>query len=141
MRTLLVSVALAAAAFASPQLAAAESMAFSAQLAPGAGIASTGSGTATLSLDSATKVLTYKVEYAGLTGPATAAHIHAAAAPGGNGPPVVPFANPASPITGTATLTDAQVADLHAGKWYVNVHTAANKGGEIRGDIQMNHAH
>jgi hypothetical protein len=81
-------------------------------------------------------VLTYNVTYEGLSGPAVAAHIHGPAAPGANGPPVVPFANAASPITGTATLTDAQAADLAAGKWYVNVHTAANKGGEIRGQIR-----
>ncbi len=36
---------------------------------------------------------------------------------------------------GTATLTDAQTAELMDGKWYVNVHTAANKGGEIRGQV------
>jgi hypothetical protein len=41
----------------------------------------------------------------------------------------------ASPIKGTATLTDAQAADLAAGKWYFNVHTEANKGGEIRGQV------
>jgi len=47
----------------------------------------------------------------------------------------VPFPKPDSPITGSATLTDAQMADLEAGKCYVNVHTAANKGGEIRGQL------
>ena len=36
---------------------------------------------------------------------------------------------------GSATLTDAQAADMMAGKWYVNIHTAANKGGEIRGQL------
>ena len=41
----------------------------------------------------------------------------------------------ASPLKGEATLTDAQAADLQAGKWYFNVHTAANKGGEIRGQV------
>ena len=82
-----------------------------------------------------THALTYNVTYEGLTGPAAAAHIHGPAEPGANAPPVVPFANAASPITGTATLTDAQAADLAAGKWYVNVHTAANRGGEIRGQI------
>ena len=40
-----------------------------------------------------------------------------------------------SPLKGEATLTDAQAADLAAGKWYFNVHTAANKGGEIRGQV------
>src|SRR6266851_816002 len=41
----------------------------------------------------------------------------------------------ASPIKGSATLTDAQAADLTAGRWYFNIHTAANKGGEIRGQV------
>ena len=36
---------------------------------------------------------------------------------------------------GSATLTDAQADELLAGKWYVNVHTAANKGGEVRGQV------
>jgi CHRD domain-containing protein len=49
---------------------------------------------------------------------------------------VVPFTgNLASPIKGSATLTDTQIAQLEAGKWYVNIHTAANKGGEIRGQL------
>ena len=39
------------------------------------------------------------------------------------------------PMTGTATLTDAQITDLLAGKYYVNVHTEQNKGGEIRGQL------
>ncbi len=108
---------------------------YAATLAPGAGITSTGKGAGTFTYDPATHALSYTVTYEGLTGPAVAAHIHGPAEPGANGPPVVPFANAATPITGTATLTDAQAADLAAGKWYVNVHTAANKGGEIRGQI------
>jgi hypothetical protein len=44
-------------------------------------------------------------------------------------------ANPTSPAKGTATLTDAQAADLQAGRWYINIHTAANRGGEIRGQV------
>ena len=43
--------------------------------------------------------------------------------------------NPMSPAKGTATLTDAQAADLMAGNWYVNVHTAEHRGGEIRGQV------
>lgn len=111
---------------------------YSATLAPGAGITSSGKGTGAFTYDPATKALTYTVSYEGLSGPAMAAHIHGPADPGGSAPPVVPFANAASPITGTATLTDAQAADLAAGKWYVNVHTAANRGGEIRGQITPN---
>lgn len=86
-------------------------------------------------LDTATKTLSYTLTYTGLSGPATAAHIHGPAAAGANAGVVVPFASPASPITGKVMLTDAQIADLEAGKMYANVHTAANPGGEIRGQI------
>ena len=108
---------------------------YHAMLAPSAGIVSTGKGMGMFMYDPATHTLTYDVTYEGLTGAAVAAHIHGPAAEGANGPPVVPFPSAASPIKGTATLTDAQAADLAAGKYYVNVHTAANKGGEIRGTI------
>lgn len=108
---------------------------YTATLAPGAGITSTGKGTGSFTYDPATHTLTYNVTYEGLTGPASAAHIHGPADPGANAGPVIPFPAAASPITGTATLTDAQAAELAAGKYYVNVHTAANRGGEIRGQI------
>ncbi len=94
-----------------------------------------GKGMAMADLDTDTKTFTYKVDYSDLTGPAVAAHFHGPAAPGVNAGPVVMLAPGPSPISGTATLTDAQIADLNAGKWYVNVHTAANKGGEIRGQV------
>lgn len=97
--------------------------------------ASTGKGRATATLDRTTRVLTWSVQYEGLTGPATGAHIHAGAE-GTNGPVVVPFAVTPSPITGSTTLTEAQVAQLAQGLWYVNVHTAANPGGEIRGQLK-----
>ncbi len=95
-----------------------------------------GKGTVDATLDTATKVLTYDVTYSGLTGPATAGHLHGPADPGANAGVLVPFAAPlASPIHGTATLTDAQVTDLTSGKVYANIHTAANPGGEIRGQM------
>lgn len=95
-----------------------------------------GTGVATATLDPDSRVLTYMVEYTGLTGPATAAHLHGPAEPTANAGVVVPFPNPASPIRGTATLTEEQVAQLNAGTWYANVHTAANPGGEIRGQLR-----
>jgi hypothetical protein len=114
----------------------AEQITFKADLAPGPGIASSGKGMATASLDTTSKTLTWTVDYSGLSGPATAAHIHGPADPGANAGIVVPFTgNLASPIKGSATLTDVQIAQLEAGKWYVNIHTEANKPGEIRGQL------
>jgi Cu/Zn superoxide dismutase len=95
---------------------------------------SNGTGNATATLNGNT--LEYTVEYNGLSGPATAAHFHGPADAGANAGVVVPFANAASPIHGTATLNDQQKADLMAGKWYANVHTQQNPGGEIRGQMR-----
>jgi hypothetical protein len=97
--------------------------------------ASGGKGEVTATLDTKTKWLTYKITYSGLTGPATAAHFHGPAAPGVNAPPVITMSSLKSPIEGEADLTDPQAADLMAGKWYFNVHTAANPSGEIRGQL------
>jgi hypothetical protein len=114
----------------------AEQMKFTAVLAPGPGVTSSGKGMATAMLDTSTKMLTWGVDYSGLSGPATAAHIHGPADPGANAPIVVPFTgNVASPIKGSAVLSDAQIQQLEAGKWYVNIHTEANKGGEVRGQL------
>jgi hypothetical protein len=97
---------------------------------------SAGKGTADIDYDAASKKMTYKLTYSGLSGPATAAHFHGPAEAGKNAGVAVPIANAGtSPVEGSATLTDAQAADLMAGKLYVNVHTAANPGGEIRGQV------
>lgn len=106
-----------------------------AELAPAEGVTSDGTGTGEFTFTPSTNTLDYTITYAGLTGPAGAAHIHGPAGPGENAGVVVPFADAASPITGTATLTDEQVTELMAGQYYVNVHTAAYGGGEIRGQI------
>ena len=96
---------------------------------------SKGSGALTATYDTASKKLTYMVNYKDLTGPATMAHFHGPADAKTNAPVVVPAKDAANPIKGEATLTDAQAADLQAGKWYFNVHTEKNKGGEIRGQV------
>src|ERR1700709_1994288 len=84
--------------------------------------------------DTQTKVLNYTLTFDGLTGPATAAHIHGPATRGQNAGVVAPLGdkNPTSPVTGSVTLTDDQVKMLQSAKLYANVHTAANPGGEIR---------
>jgi hypothetical protein len=98
--------------------------------------ASTGTGTADIDYDPASKKLSWKLTYSGLSGAATAAHFHGPAEPGkGAGVAVAIPGATTSPAEGSAVLTDAQAADLTAGKYYVNVHTAANPAGEIRGQV------
>jgi predicted small secreted protein len=92
-----------------------------------------GSGRITVKDD---KSVSGSVTTSGLAG--TAAHIHVGAR-GQNGPVAVPLAKSADGNTWSvpegAKLTDAQYDAYKAGNLYVNVHTAANKGGEIRGQI------
>ena len=97
---------------------------------------SKGTGTAEVTFDTASKTLSWTINFDGLTGPATMAHFHGPAAPGANaGVALMIGANPTSPAKGSATLTDAQAADLQGGRWYINIHTNANRGGEIRGQV------
>ena len=101
-------------------------------------VAGGGSGSAQVNVDAAAKQVSWRVDYSGLSGPVAAAHIHCGAAPGANAGVAIALGaapNLASPITGSGALTDAQMADLIGGKCYVNLHTAANKGGEVRGQL------
>ena len=93
------------------------------------------SGTAEATLNTDTKVLTWTITFKDLTGPAVAAHFHGPGEPGKNAGIALPFKTTQSPIEGTATLSDAQMGDLLAGKWYANIHTQANPGGELRGNM------
>jgi len=96
---------------------------------------SKGTGTAEATYDTTSKKFSWTITYSGLTGPATAAHFHGPATPTANAPPVITLMSLESPAKGDAILTDAQAADLQAGRWYFNVHTAANRPGELRGQI------
>ena len=93
------------------------------------------SGKAEATLDTATRNLSWTVTYADLTGPALGAHFHGPSEPGKNAGIALPFKTVQSPIQGTATITESQATDLLAGKWYANIHTAANPGGELRGQM------
>lgn len=103
---------------------------------------STGTGSVTATYDTATKTLSWDGTFSGLTGPVAAAHIHGPAPAGKNAGVVFwisdhntkdhPFT---SPFKGSATLDDKQADDLMAGQYYVNLHTAAHPGGEVRGQL------
>lgn len=96
---------------------------------------STATGKAEAKLDTESRLLTYTVTFAGLSGPVLGAHFHGPGEAGKNAGIALPFKTVQSPIEGTATLTENQATDLLAGKWYANIHTAANPGGELRGQM------
>ncbi len=99
-------------------------------------VASSGSGKVDAVLNKDTNLLRWQLSYEGLSGPATAGHFHGPAPVGANAGVALPFTGPiTSPMSGQATLTPAQAADLMAGKWYANIHTAKFPGGEIRGQM------
>jgi hypothetical protein len=94
-----------------------------------------GSGTFTATFSGNT--IKFRLTYKGLTGPATAAHIHAALAGKANPTPAVSLCGPCkNGQTGTVTASSAAVMKkILGGATYVNIHTAKNPGGEIRGQI------
>ena len=137
-------VATAPAAFAAnPPTAAFGGPLSGAQEVPGVVTSASGEATVVISADDAT--IWYVVSYSGLSGTLAAAHIHTGAA-GANGGVILPLVASASPMVGTLTATSftpsgsittfAQaVAAIKAGNTYVNLHTAANPSGEIRGQV------
>lgn len=86
--------------------------------------------------------LFFNITYSGLSGPATLAHIHGPAGPAATASPIIDLApfkvgafGTSGAIAGSVTLTRAQYNAIADGMTYVNIHTAANGGGEIRGQI------
>jgi hypothetical protein len=97
---------------------------------------STGSGEATVSLDTATHEITWNVTFSGFTSEVTAAHIHGPAEAGKNAGVVVPLGSaPKSPLHGPAKLTAEQEQQLTAGMYYVNVHSKNFPSGAVRGQL------
>ena len=98
-----------------------------------------GSGSMTGTYNSSTNALNYTLNWTGLTGAPTLMHFHGPALAGATAGPALTISGfpttAAGTFNGTATLTETQEADLLAGKWYWNVHTTANGGGEIRGQV------
>lgn len=104
--------------------------------------ATTGTGTVTGTYNKNTNLLMYTATWTGLTGGTTNMHFHGPALvgePAGVAVGITGFTNTTSgSVTNSITLSEAHEADLLAGKWYYNVHTAANPGGEIRGQVAAN---
>jgi hypothetical protein len=102
-------------------------------------VTTAGKGSADLTWDPSTRVVTWDVTYSGLTSPATMAHFHNG--PEGKTGPVVIWLNkkgtePTGAIKGEATLTPEQAQQFEAGDWYINVHTRDHPAGEIRGQVK-----
>jgi hypothetical protein len=108
---------------------------YTATLSPGEEVPpasnSKGSGSFEMKVDIKSNEFTWKLSHGGLTGPATAAHIHGPAAKGANAGVVIPLQG----MSGKGKLTQAQYGDLAAGLYYVNVHTPQYPNGEIRGQL------
>ena len=99
---------------------------------------STAKGDLQATLDKNTRVLIWTLQVNGLSGPPTGANFHGPAAPGENAGVTAPIVVTGSPTdNGVLTLTASQVDDLLAGRWYLNVRTAANPDGEIRGQLMV----
>ena len=106
-----------------------------------------GIGTLTGTYDDATNALAWSGSFSMLTGTTTDAHFHGPAAVGvgpagikvpmtlGGGGDDFPLNVTAGSYAGTATVLEADEADLLAGLWYVNIHSEFALGGEIRGQV------
>lgn len=98
----------------------------------------TAMGSANVTFDSDTNELSWEIEFSELSGPATGAHFHGPAAAGVNAGVQVNIGDISgltSPMNGSATLTSSQASSLLDGDMYINIHTAANPNGEIRGQV------
>jgi hypothetical protein len=102
-------------------------------------VQTSGSGSAALTYDPDTRVVTWNITFSGLSSDATMAHFHGPAAAGANAGVAVWLSQKGaavtSPITGQATLTPAQAQEFTSGQLYINVHTKTNPNGEIRGQV------
>ena len=93
-------------------------------------------GNLTSTYDTASKTLTWTGNVTGLSGDVTAAHFHGPAEPGQNAGVLIPAPGvKQGAFEGKATLNDDQAKALMAGRTYFNIHTAANPGGEVRGQV------
>jgi len=109
------------------------------------GVTTNGTGTAQVLVDRGGHAIYYQIDYSGLSGPLAAAHIHVGA-PGSNGPVMLPLVVADGTLVGTLTQSSFQstaqaptwadaLAAIRSGNAYVNLHSAANPGGEVRANL------
>src|SRR5439155_1579679 len=98
---------------------------------------SRGGGAAEITLDTDSRVMNWRVTYAGLSGPVLGAHFRGPREPGAGLTDDMDFAPPyTSPIVASARLNDIEVGDLRAGLWSVELVTRTHPSGELRGDLE-----
>lgn len=105
-----------------------------------AGNATTGTGSAFITLDDSSGLLHWNIAWTGLTGPATSLHFHGPAAPGSVAGVQVnlgAISGLVSASIGSTIISATQSADMLSGLWYINIHTAAFGSGEIRGQVNL----
>lgn len=93
-----------------------------------------GTGSAAITYDTDTNLLSWNLSYSGLSAPVTAAHFHGPATTSQSAGVVVGIGT-ANPAIGSATLTATQESQLLSELWYINVHTSNFPAGEIRGQV------
>ena len=100
-------------------------------------VASQGTGTATVSIDTASRMLQWNVQVRDLSGPISAAHFHCPATTSQNAPISIPIAGAGaeSPLQGSITISPEQMANILSERCYINVHTALHPPGEVRGQV------
>lgn len=159
MRYVLATLLVAGLSVAAPKLAAAQSVTLTATLngaaeTPAPGLNTGAFGSATVTVDLAARTVSYRVEVFNMPSGTTASHIHVGAA-GTTGPVIVNFAPPVNasndyafagtvaegqfllrPELGIRSADDVFQAII-GGNAYVNVHSAANPGGEVRGQLTL----
>jgi CHRD domain len=102
-----------------------------------------GAGTMDVEYNKSEKRLYYKVTWSSLSGAITGYHLHGRAKRGFNAPVIQSFSGFPAAASGTFSgsfFLDGVVyteSDLMAGEYYINIHTALNPGGEIRGQIEL----
>jgi hypothetical protein len=97
-----------------------------------------GGGTAMVTYDDATNLLSWSITFQNLSGPAIAAHFHGPAVPASDAGIKVTIDDLTSPSVGSITISEADEAELLGGDWYINYHTSMCPGGEIRGQVSGN---